>query len=70
MWFVVISVTGYVEHCGYFNVVRLLNSVVCGYHCYWICGTLCVLQCSEVTEQCGLWLSMLLDIWNIACTSV
>jgi hypothetical protein len=32
-----------------------------------------VLQCSgsgEVTEQCCLWLSVLLDMWNIAGTSV
>jgi hypothetical protein len=65
VWFVVISVIGYVENCGYFSAVRLLNSVVCCYQCYWICGKLRVIQCSEVTEQCGLWLSVLLDMWKI-----
>ena len=60
MWCVVVSVTGYVEYCKYFSVVtvvRLLRSVVCGYQCYWICGTLQVLQCSdsgEVTEKFSL----------------
>jgi hypothetical protein len=39
--------------------------VVCGYWCYWIGGTLRVLQCSEFTEQCGLWLLMLLNMLNI-----
>ena len=51
-----------VAFVGYFSVmtvVRLLISVVCGYECYSICGTLQLLQCSdcgEATEQCGLWL--------------
>ena len=72
MWFVVMSVTVYEEHCSYFSVmtvVRLLISVVCGYECYSICGKLQLLQCSdcgEATEQCGVWLSMLLHMWNIA----
>jgi hypothetical protein len=76
MWFVVISVNVYVENCRYFSVVtvvRLLNGVVCGYQCYWICGTLQVLQCSasgEVTERSGLWLSVLTYMWKIAGTSV
>jgi hypothetical protein len=50
------------------TVARILNSVVCGYQCYWICGILQVLECSEVTEQCGLWLLVLLDMWNVAGT--
>jgi hypothetical protein len=36
VWFVVISVNVYVEHCRYLSVVavvRLLNGVVCGYQC-------------------------------------
>jgi hypothetical protein len=44
---------------GYFSMVtlvRLMINVVCGYECCSICGTLQVLQCSEVTEQCVLWL--------------
>jgi hypothetical protein len=48
--------------------VRLLNSVVCGCQCYWIGGTLPVLQCSEITEQSGVWLLVLLDRWDIAGT--
>jgi hypothetical protein len=53
---VVIVVTVYVRHCRNFSVVGLLNSVVCGYCCYCICETLQVLQYSEVTEHCGVWL--------------
>ena len=43
--------------------------MICGCQCYSICGILQVLQCSdsgEVTEKCILWLSVLLDMWNIA----
>jgi hypothetical protein len=43
----------------YFSVVRLHNSVVYGYWCNWKCGTLQVVQCSEITEQCGVWLLVL-----------
>ena len=66
----------WVKILGYFGVVtevRLLKSVIWGCQCYWICGTLQVLQCGnsgEVKEQCGVWLSVLLDMWNIASTSV
>jgi hypothetical protein len=68
--FVVISVTVYVGQCRYFIVVRILNSVVCGYRCYCICWTMQVLQCSEDTEQCGLWLLVLLYMLENAGTSV
>ena len=46
MWFVIMSVIAYVEHCSYFSVVtvvRLLNSVVCGYQCYYTCRILQVI---------------------------
>jgi hypothetical protein len=57
---VVVGVTGYVTHCRYFSIVRLLNSVVCGYWCNWICEKLQVFQYSEVIEQCVQWLLLLL----------
>jgi hypothetical protein len=57
---------------GYFRivtVVSLMISVVSGYeHCS-ICGTLQVLQCSKFTEQCGLWLLVLLYMLDNAGTS-
>ena len=34
MWFVVISFAEYVEGYKYLSVVRLLNSVVCGFQYY------------------------------------
>jgi hypothetical protein len=69
VWFVGIGVTVYVGHCKYFRVMRFLKNVMCGCWCYCICGTLQALQCSEVTEKCGLWLLVLLHMWDVASTS-
>jgi hypothetical protein len=69
VWFVGIGVTVYVGRCKYFILVKLQNTVFCGYLCYCICGTLQALQCCEVTEKCGLWLLVLLYMWDVASTS-
>jgi hypothetical protein len=69
VWLVIMSVNVYVEHFRYFSVMRLLNNIMCSYWYYCICGTLQEFQFSEVTEQCGLWVLVLLYMWDVASTS-